>query len=743
MQADYESQETASSDENSSTDQEHWDVDNIEELLRDFEVDDNEDDISTLSSNSSDNSLVRLILLFLFLWSSFYGISATALNHLIRFFHYLFSTISKHSPNLSALATLFPTSLYKAHKFYNIKKDSFEKYVICKKCGSLYNFKDCFETIGSVTHPKVCIHTRFRHHPHRSRRRPCGSQLIKKVVTKQGIKFYPLKTYCYFSLLKSIPNILERGTLLDQCEEWRTRKIPADVMADVYDGQVWKDFATINGRPFLSEPYHLGLMLNCDWFQPFHQVQYSVGVIYLVILNLPRTVRFKPENIIIVGIIPGPNEPKASEMNSYLRPLVKELNALWTDGIQVFRPSGESCSIFAALIATVCDIPATQKLMGFTGHNSSHCCWKCNEIFKYNESLGRVDFSGCNNGHLRTHQEHKTNALKTLEANTPTERSTLEINAGSRFTEFMHLQYFDCIRFTIIDPMHNLFMGTAKRILQSGWLESGLIGQKELEIIEERVSKCISPISIGRIPRKISSHFASLTADEWKNWTLMFSLIALNDILPRDHLACWELFVSACTIYCSSIVSSNDIERANGFMQQFFRAAERIYGPSFVTFNTHLHLHLKQCYLNYGPCYGYWLFSFERYNGILGKVHTNQMAIETQLMKKFIDNMYIKSLANNDLTPNDHDDLFSSLLGPRCSGTASETVYGQRCLSSYIDIGTVSNLAFNDIYPSLDYIENCPLQLLPPYVIQKFDTVTLLLVIFALHTSCFCQKSIL
>ena len=107
------------------------------------------------------------------------------------------------------------------------------------------------------------------------------------------------------------------------------------------------------------------------------------------------------------------------------------------------------------------------------------------------------------------------------------------------------------------------------------------------------------------------------------------------------------------------------------------------------------------------------------------------MAIETQLMKKFIDNMYIKSLANNDLTLNDHDDLFSSLLGPKCGGTASETVYGHRCLSSYIDIGTVSNLAFNDIYPSLDYIENCPLQLLPPYVIQKFDSVAL----GYLHTS--------
>lgn len=64
-------------------------------------------------------------------------------------------------------------------------------------------------------------------------------------------------------------------------------------MADVYDGQVWKDYANVNGRPFLSEPHHLGLMLNCDWFQP-------IGVLHLVTLNLPSAIRFKPENIIII-----------------------------------------------------------------------------------------------------------------------------------------------------------------------------------------------------------------------------------------------------------------------------------------------------------------------------------------------------------------------------------------------------------------------------------------------------------
>ena len=54
-------------------------------------------------------------------------------------------------------------------------------------------------------------------------------------------------------------------------------------------------------------------------------MKYSVGVIYLVILNLPREERYKLENIIVVGIIPGPNETKKN-VNSFLVPLMEDLH---------------------------------------------------------------------------------------------------------------------------------------------------------------------------------------------------------------------------------------------------------------------------------------------------------------------------------------------------------------------------------------------------------------------------------
>ena len=54
-----------------------------------------------------------------------------------------------------------------------------------------------------------------------------------------------------------------------------------------------------------------------------------MGIIYLVIENLPQSERFKVENMIVVGCIPGPKEPKGN-INSFLNPLVNELLELWT-----------------------------------------------------------------------------------------------------------------------------------------------------------------------------------------------------------------------------------------------------------------------------------------------------------------------------------------------------------------------------------------------------------------------------
>lgn len=52
----------------------------------------------------------------------------------------------------------------------------------------------------------------------------------------------------------------------------------------------------------------------------------------------------------------------------------------------------------------------------------------------------------------------------------------------------------------------------------------------------------------------------------------------------------------------------------------------------------HIHGHLKQCILDFGPIYAFWVFSFERYNGLLGNIDSNKKgSFEITFVKRFLE----------------------------------------------------------------------------------------------------------
>ena len=126
----------------------------------------------------------------------------------------------------------------------------------------------------------------------------------------------------------------------------------------------------MHNLPFLSGENSLGLMLNIDWYRPYKHSPHSIGVIYLVVMNLPRSERYCWKNLIIVGIIPGPHEPSLN-VNSYLNPL-DELNDLWK-GVTMKLPTRNKI-VRAALLCIGCDIPAGIKVCGFKGFGIARGC---------------------------------------------------------------------------------------------------------------------------------------------------------------------------------------------------------------------------------------------------------------------------------------------------------------------------------------------------------------------------------
>lgn len=650
-----------------------------------------------------------------------------AIEALLKFLCALFVVLGRFSNLASEISEILPQTLYTMRKTIGYN-DDFQKYVICPTCHRVYEYKQCVSKCGSQESTKFCTHVKFPRHRYRSGRAPCNAPLLRSVTLYTGKKFlYPFKIYCYRKLAVSLQELLLRPGFFDACQLWKQQATTTDYN-DLYGGRIWKDFQYFNGEQFLALSTGIGLTLNIDWFQPFSHTVYSVGVIYLVIMNLPRSIRFKRENIMIAGILPGPSEPK-HDINSYLTPLVKELNDLWA-GINMSVCIGTTTvtkKIKCAILCCSCDLPAGRKVCGFLGHSASLGCSKCSKSFS--GTVGSMNYSGFerSNWISRTNDQHRRN-IKTIRAATSkTRQEELESELGCRYSTLLELPYFDPPRMLAIDPMHNLFLGTAKHML-SIWLDHGILSRSDFHKIQQFVDSMEVPSDIGRIPRKIESGFSGFTADQLKNWVSIYSIPALNELLPSQHLECWRHFVLACRIVCKQSLSNHDITLMDILLIEFCKKVQQLYGDRSITPNMHLHGHLIEIIKDFGPVYEFWLFSFERYNGILGNQPHNNRLIEPQLFRRFLRDNF----AYGSALPATFSDDFQSLMPQVHSvGTLRDTdlspydysncILGKKCTLATLtkDETSMIRLLYAKIYSS------CPDDITICSTFHKYTSCTL------------------
>lgn len=176
------------------------------------------------------------------------------------------SSISQ-SEALSTLFLSFPWSLAAGRLLVlGHEQAAFIQYVVCPNCHSLYDIEDCIEHIpGQEDQSKKCKYVKYPRHTIAKFRSPCGTNLMKKVKLKSGYTFRPFKIYSYQSLKSAVSKLIKQRGFIEQCEEWRSRGVRQfDQLCDIYDGNVWHDFETVNGTPFLSEPYSWCMTMNVD-----------------------------------------------------------------------------------------------------------------------------------------------------------------------------------------------------------------------------------------------------------------------------------------------------------------------------------------------------------------------------------------------------------------------------------------------------------------------------------------------
>lgn len=307
------------------------------------------------------SSLAWKLIWFLFFWQSIFNISERALEYVMRFLKYFLGllAIDCNSQHLRDLSKEVPETVRRAVKLLGLNDEEVIEYVVCPMCHSVYEYEDCVITHrNGKKESKLCSYMKYQLHPQLSRRKECHTLLLKSVPKNHLV---PFLTYPYHPISLSLQRLAARPGFLSLCEKWRQREstIPVGYYGDIFDGAVWKRFS----QDFLTAPYSYLLTINIDWFQPFKNTQHSVGVIYLIIQNLPREHRFNEENIMLVGVIPGPQEPSLS-VDSIL-PLVEELKRSYSKGIPVVSCNDTSIKIRAMLSCVSCDIPATRSYVVF------------------------------------------------------------------------------------------------------------------------------------------------------------------------------------------------------------------------------------------------------------------------------------------------------------------------------------------------------------------------------------------
>ncbi|KAL1925882.1 hypothetical protein VTP01DRAFT_7272 [Rhizomucor pusillus] len=372
----------------------------------------------------------------------------------------------------------------------------------------------------------------------------------------QTLKWQSLRAnqrVCFHSVEATLKAMFERPGFAKKITHRKKRCTNPDVLYNVYDGRMWHELMDQNNKRSVDDDDLLPLTLNVDWFQPFSTGRiHSAGAVYLTINNLPHSEQYKPWNVILVGIMQSPKEPSMHRINHYLRPVVDELEKFYT-GVIATVNGRSNTRIRAALLMVACDIRAARKVSGFTGIASMLACYKCKRQFSSiaGNHLQR-DFSGFTTEEIaawekRSGTENRIHAEAWANASNLDERRMIERVYGAGSSELRRLTYFDAVRCTIVDPMHKLYSGTAKGVLDL-W------------------SRC----SI-RVRTRLRS--------------------------PHKTLKLWSL--EGNYLLSMPSISLKDLDDAHEYLRQFCEQYDRLYGKEEITLN----MHLKKTIEDFGPIY--------------------------------------------------------------------------------------------------------------------------------------------
>ena len=140
---------------------------------------DSSDSESETESNTrgSYSHLHFMVSAFVSLFQLCFRVSDQAITLLLSFIFALLNALVFYCNDSGVLRDFllhFPRTLYSLKQWVNLSK-SFEEYVVCARCHTLYKKSECILRLPSGERGLKCDYVRYPNHPQRAHRKKCGT----------------------------------------------------------------------------------------------------------------------------------------------------------------------------------------------------------------------------------------------------------------------------------------------------------------------------------------------------------------------------------------------------------------------------------------------------------------------------------------------------------------------------------------------------------------------------------------
>lgn len=423
-------------------------------------------------------------------------------------------------------------------------------------------------------------------------------------------------------------------------------------LTDIDDGEVIKAICEQHQQKKV-----LPLTLNIDGGVIAEKTTRSLWPVQLYQNYLPPIKRFAPENILVVGLYYGECKPDPFEL---LFPLLFDLSRLYNDGIQMVV-NGKVHDFLPMLTHCCCDSPARATVQNFKYATGTDACPICLHPGDRNKENGRIRIrygKQKEESKLRNHIETVAHAKKT-------------IHGVKGMSCLMTLPEFDIIRSVPIDYMHNVLLGSLKRLL-SIWFGDLKVDTKFKPISKQNRNKLNSRLialkpyyCIKYKPRSLDCRL-QFRAIEFKYLLFYYLRYAAMNLIDKKYVDHFEKLSAAIYILTKTVVREDDLLLAEKMLNEFSDLFEEYFGISAVTMNIHLLRHLGQVVRNSGPLWSYSVFGFESNMGILSRYASGSSHVIDQIARKYIISIstiredltdYAPKFNINSQLPNEYDHI--------------------------------------------------------------------------------------